>query len=144
MAFLRALFYRFLKVLKMATTQQPSKLPLISVIGATGTGKSQVSFLNPARPLLHFHCCADRQYKQLAVDLALALNGEVINTDAMQMYAGLPIITNKPTPAEMRGVPHHLLGFLGLQEAYHVRQFVKVAEKTVGIAYALFLRLHFV
>ncbi|RPB00128.1 tRNA isopentenyltransferase [Choiromyces venosus 120613-1] len=82
--------------------------PLISVIGATGTGKSQ-----------------------LAVDLAHALNGEVINSDAMQMYAGLPIITNKPTAAEMRGIPHHLLSFLRIDEVYRVGQFVKEAEKKI-------------
>lgn len=34
----------------------------------------------------------------------------------MQMYQGLPIITNKITPEEQRGIPHHLLGIIGLQE----------------------------
>ncbi|CUS09330.1 unnamed protein product [Tuber aestivum] len=82
--------------------------PLISVIGATGTGKSQ-----------------------LAVDIALAFNGEIVNSDAMQMYAGLPIITNKPTVAEMRGIPHHLFSFLRIDEVYRVGQFVKEAEKKI-------------
>ncbi|PWW80455.1 tRNA isopentenyltransferase [Tuber magnatum] len=82
--------------------------PLISVIGATGTGKSQ-----------------------LAVDIAHAFNGEIVNSDAMQMYAGLPIITNKPTAAEMRGIPHHLFSFLRIDEVYRVGQFVKEAEKKI-------------
>jgi tRNA dimethylallyltransferase len=34
----------------------------------------------------------------------------------MQMYDGLPIITNKITTAEQKGVPHHLLGIVGLEE----------------------------
>jgi tRNA dimethylallyltransferase len=76
---------------------------------------------------------------KLAVDLALAFNGEIINSDAMQMYSGLPIITNKPTASEMGGVPHHLLGFLGLPEVYRVGQFVKLAESTVGLPAPRFL-----
>jgi len=67
----------------------------------------------------------------LAVDLAHALNGEIVNSDAMQMYAGLPIITNKPTVAEMGGIPHHLLSFLRIDEVYRVGQFVKEAEGKV-------------
>ncbi|TGZ84814.1 tRNA isopentenyltransferase [Ascodesmis nigricans] len=82
--------------------------PLISVIGATGTGKSQ-----------------------LAVELALAFNGEIINADAMQMYRGLPIITNKITEEEMKGVPHHLLGFLDTKDAWKVNQFVVEAEQKI-------------
>jgi tRNA dimethylallyltransferase len=52
----------------------------------------------------------------LAVDLATRYNGEIINGDAMQMYEGLPIITNKITVEEQQGVPHHLLGFIPLDE----------------------------
>jgi len=47
---------------------------------------------------------------QLAVDLAVRFNGEVINADAMQMYRGLPVITNQISQEEQRGIPHHLLG----------------------------------
>ena len=49
-----------------------NKLPVIAVIGASGVGKSK-----------------------LAIDLALSLNGECINADAMQVYKGLDISTNK-------------------------------------------------
>lgn len=49
-----------------------SKLPVIAICGATGTGKSK-----------------------LAIDLALRLKGEVINADAVQLYKGLDIATNK-------------------------------------------------
>ncbi|KAJ4351378.1 tRNA dimethylallyltransferase, mitochondrial [Didymosphaeria variabile] len=75
----------------MAVTP-PSK-PLVAIVGATGTGKSD-----------------------LAVELAQRFNGEVINGDAMQLYKGLPIITNKITEDEMKGVSHHLLGRIGLEE----------------------------
>jgi tRNA dimethylallyltransferase len=52
----------------------------------------------------------------LAVEIAKRFNGEVINGDAMQLYAGLPIITNKITPEEQQGIPHHLLGCISLHE----------------------------
>lgn len=53
---------------------------------------------------------------QLAVDLAARFNGEIVNADAMQMYRGLPIITNKISLEEQRSVPHHLLGNIALDE----------------------------
>jgi tRNA dimethylallyltransferase len=45
----------------------------------------------------------------LAIELALALDGEVVNADSMQLYQGMDIGTAKVTAAEMRGIPHHLL-----------------------------------
>ncbi|MFF5211854.1 tRNA (adenosine(37)-N6)-dimethylallyltransferase MiaA [Streptosporangium sp. NPDC000396] len=62
------------------------QLPVIAVVGPTAAGKSD-----------------------LAVDLALELGGEVINTDSMQLYRGMDIGTAKLSLAERRGVPHHLL-----------------------------------
>ena len=59
---------------------------LIAIVGPTAAGKSD-----------------------LAVDVALALGGEVINADSMQLYRGMDIGTAKLTTAERRGVPHHLL-----------------------------------
>ncbi|KIW27478.1 tRNA dimethylallyltransferase [Cladophialophora immunda] len=93
--------------LKMASS--PPKLPLIMIIGATGTGKSK-----------------------LAVELATRFNGEVINCDAMQMYSGLPIITNKIPENEQNGIPHHLLDFIGLKEKlWTVQQFVRESSRVI-------------
>ncbi|WP_433357530.1 tRNA (adenosine(37)-N6)-dimethylallyltransferase MiaA [Microtetraspora malaysiensis] len=61
-------------------------LPVIAVVGATAAGKSD-----------------------LAVDLALRLGGDVINTDSMQLYRGMDVGTAKLSVSERRGVPHHLL-----------------------------------
>lgn len=72
---------------------------LIAVVGATTAGKSD-----------------------LAVDLALKLDGEVINADSMQLYTGMDIGTAKLTQAERRGVPHHLL------DVWDVTQIASVAE----------------
>jgi tRNA dimethylallyltransferase len=68
----------------------------------------------------------------LAVELARKYNGEIINGDAMQLYEGLPIITNKITKDEMKNIPHHLLGCVGLrEETWTVGKFVNEALSTV-------------
>ena len=60
--------------------------PVIAVVGPTAAGKSE-----------------------LALGLAAAVGGEIVNADSMQLYAGMDIGTAKLTPAQRRGVPHHLL-----------------------------------
>ena len=52
----------------------------------------------------------------MGIELAKVLGGEVINADAMQMYQGLDISTNKATEEEMEDIPHHLLGYKDPQE----------------------------
>jgi len=52
----------------------------------------------------------------------------------MQMYDGLPTITNKIPVDEQRGIKHHLLGCVGLEEpTWRVGKFVQEALKTVRI-----------
>lgn len=69
---------------------------------------------------------------QLAVELATRFNGEVINADAMQMYHGLPIITNKIPVADRRGVPHHLLNHIPLdRETWVVEDFQRAAVSLI-------------
>jgi tRNA dimethylallyltransferase len=54
----------------------------------------------------------------LALSLAREFGGAVINADSMQVYAGLRIITNRPTPEEEAAAPHRLFGFRPMQEPY--------------------------
>lgn len=69
---------------------------------------------------------------QLAVDLATRFNGEIINGDAMQLYKGLPIITNQIPTEERKGIPHHLLGCIGFdQEPWHVSHFKRECLRTI-------------
>ncbi|KAJ5708644.1 hypothetical protein N7488_008445 [Penicillium malachiteum] len=84
--------------------------PLIAVVGATGTGKSK-----------------------LAVDLACRFNGEIINGDAMQMYRGLPIITNQIPVEERNGIPHHLLSCIELEaEPWRIGAFKTEALRLIS------------
>ena len=64
----------------------------------------------------------------LAVELALLLGGEVVSADSMQIYRGMDIGTAKPTPEEMRGVPHHMLDVADPAEDYSVARYVRATE----------------
>lgn len=69
---------------------------------------------------------------QLAVDLAGRFNGEIVNADAMQLYRGLPIVTNKISLEEQRSIPHHLLGDIDLdQDTWVVSVFKKEATHII-------------
>lgn len=48
----------------------------------------------------------------LALDLAEALDGTIINADSMQIYRALPILTAQPGPADLNRAPHRLYGVL--------------------------------
>ncbi|MFH1124799.1 MAG: tRNA (adenosine(37)-N6)-dimethylallyltransferase MiaA, partial [Pseudomonadota bacterium] len=55
----------------------------------------------------------------LAVDLALYFEGEIVNADSMQVYRGMDVGTAKPTMAERRGIPHHLIDVADPDEAFN-------------------------
>lgn len=76
------------------------KAPLLIIVGPTAVGKTA-----------------------LAVELALALGGEVISGDSTQVYKGMDIGTAKVRPAEMKGVPHHLIDILRPDEPFSVAEF---------------------
>lgn len=44
----------------------------------------------------------------LAIDLALKMNGEIINADSMQVYGDTPVLSAVPDEKEKAGIPHHL------------------------------------
>lgn len=63
----------------------------------------------------------------LALALAQEVGGEIVNADAFQLYAGMDILTAKPSPAERSQVPHHLYGVLPLSEACDAQRFHALA-----------------
>ncbi|WP_327067014.1 tRNA (adenosine(37)-N6)-dimethylallyltransferase MiaA [Kitasatospora sp. NBC_01250] len=84
------------------------RIPVVSVVGATAAGKSD-----------------------LAVALARALGGEVINTDSMQLYRGMDIGTAKLTHAEREGIPHHLLDIWEVTETASVAEYQRLARAEI-------------
>ncbi len=80
-------------------------LPLIAVVGPTGSGKSH-----------------------LAVALAQRLDGEIVNADALQFYRGMDIGTAKLPIAERGGIEHHLLDVLDLRQEASVAAYQQDAR----------------
>ena len=69
---------------------------------------------------------------EAAVEAALALDGEVISADAIQIYRGLDKGSAKPTEEEKRGVPHHLIDNVDFEcEDYNVACFAKDASALI-------------
>ncbi len=79
--------------------------PILAVVGPTATGKSA-----------------------LAVDLARALGGEVVSADAYALYRGMDIGTAKPGLDERRGVPHHQIDVLGIDQEASVAAYQRHAR----------------
>lgn len=85
------------------------RTPLVAVVGPTASGKTA-----------------------LAVELAKALNGEVLSFDSMQLYKGMDVATAKPTEEEMQGIPHHLIDVVDPAETYSVARFQEDAARIIA------------
>ena len=67
----------------------------------------------------------------LAIDLAQALNGEIISGDSQQVYRKLDIGTAKATPEEQAAAPHHLIDVREVTESYSAFDFVREAKAAI-------------
>ncbi len=67
----------------------------------------------------------------LAVELAKAINGEVVSCDSMQVYKYMDIGTAKPTAAEMQSIPHHMLDVCEPDEDFSVSRYCSMATPIV-------------
>ena len=85
-----------------------TKKPLIVLTGPTAVGKTKLS-----------------------IDLAKAVNGEIISADSMQVYKYMDIGSAKIMPGEMQGVPHHLVDVLMPEEEFHVARFQAMAKEAM-------------
>lgn len=90
-------------------TSGPHDGLVVAVVGATATGKSD-----------------------LGVALARALDGEVVNADAMQLYRGMDVGTAKLPVAERQGVPHHLLDVLDVAQEATLAAYQRAVEAALG------------
>lgn len=85
------------------------KPPLIAILGPTAVGKTQIS-----------------------IQLAQRLNGEIVSADSRLFYRGMDIGTAKPSPEEMRDVPHHLVDVIKPDEEWSLAQFQQAAHTAIG------------
>ena len=76
--------------------------PVLCIAGPTASGKSAY-----------------------ALRLAQAVGGEIINADALQVYDELRILSARPTPKEMLGVPHHLFGHVAGATRYSTGKWLR-------------------
>ena len=85
--------------------QTKTKRPMIILTGPTAVGKTAAS-----------------------IELAKAVNGEIISADSMQVYKYMDIGSAKITKEEMDGVPHHLVDVLDPMEDFNVVRFQQMAK----------------
>jgi tRNA dimethylallyltransferase len=89
-------------------TQTDSLRYIIAIVGPTASGKSE-----------------------LGIEVALRLNGEIINCDSVQVYQGIQIATAKVPEKERRGIPHHLIDFVSPSQTFTAVDWARVAIETI-------------
>jgi tRNA dimethylallyltransferase len=83
--------------------------PLVAVAGPTGSGKSD-----------------------LALAVAEAFNGEIVNCDSLQVYRYFDIGTAKLPPVERRGIPHHLIDIFNPDQLFTAGEYARLARETIA------------
>ena len=85
------------------------KEKVLVVLGPTAVGKTSIS-----------------------IEIAKALGGEVVSADSRQVYTGLDIGSGKVTPAEMDGIPHHLIDIANPEEIFSVSDYLHLGRKALN------------
>ncbi|MDB4972181.1 MAG: tRNA dimethylallyltransferase [Myxococcaceae bacterium] len=83
--------------------------PLLVITGPTASGKTQ-----------------------LAVELALALDAELVGADSVQVYRGFDLGSSKPNAAELRGISHHLLDVCEPGQELDAAAFASLADRAIA------------
>ncbi len=91
-----------------AGTRRAVAPPVVALFGATALGKTDV-----------------------AVALAERLQADIVVADSMQVYEGLPIVTNQPDEAQRARARHHLVGFVPPQREFTVAEYAREAHKAI-------------
>ena len=92
----------------LPTTHESPRPPLLVIAGPTASGKTS-----------------------LALQLAERVPIEVVSADSRQIYRGLDVGTAKPTPAERRRVPHHLIDAADPDEVFTAHRFAGMARAAI-------------
>jgi len=92
----------------MTPTPAASDTPVVALYGATALGKTEV-----------------------ALELAERLGADIVVADSMQVYRGLPIVTNQPDASQRARARHHLVGFVSPHEEYTVAEYARRAHEVI-------------
>lgn len=68
----------------------------------------------------------------LSIELAKAINGEIVSCDSMQIYKDMNIGTAKPTKEEMQGINHYLIDYVSPEIRYSVADYKRDAIKAIN------------
>lgn len=94
--------------------QDPHSQPALVIGGPTASGKTA-----------------------LALSVALKIGGAIVNADAFQLYAGLPILTAQPTPEQFDAAPHHLFGEIPLHVPVDAAAYARLARERIRSCWRL-------
>ena len=89
-------------------SESTTETPVIAIVGPTASGKST-----------------------LGIEVALQLNGEIINCDSVQVYKEIHIATAKVPFEERKGVPHHLIDFVSPDVNYTAGEWAREAARKI-------------
>ena len=70
---------------------------------------------------------------KFAIKLAKKLNGEIVNSDSMQIYKELKILTARPNKKEKDEIRHHLYGFLTVKKKFSTGSWLKLVKKNIQL-----------
>ena len=84
------------------------KSKIILIYGPTASGKSK-----------------------FAVNLAMKINGEIINADSMQVFKELKILSARPFLKDYKKIKHHLYGFQTAKKNFSTGDWLKLVKKKI-------------
>jgi tRNA dimethylallyltransferase len=86
-----------------------TSVPVVSIFGPTALGKTEI-----------------------ARALAELLDGEIVAADSMQVYSGVPVLTNQPGKGDLGKIAHHLVAFVDPQHEFSVAEYAHLARQTLA------------
>ena len=85
------------------------KSKIILIYGPTASGKSK-----------------------FAIKIANKINGEVINSDSMQVYKEIKILSARPNPKDVKKIKHHLYGFQSVKKNFSTGEWLKLVKQKIS------------
>lgn len=101
----------------MSATPATARLPVLALVGPTAAGKTALAL-------------------DLAARLADGLGAEVVSMDSAMVYRGMDIGTDKPSPAQLASVPHHLVDVVDCSATLTVAGFQALARQAIAVVHA--------